>query len=203
MSPSNGDNGQPEAPLEPSHHRGNHTHAPIVPYSVTTLTPVDSGVNTAHQLTNEVRRSESPVAMATIPPPAILHRGSEAPQSGPGVYYSIAEDGGRSLTEDGQFLSSRGNGRGSGRGSLGESESSHEREEVAEEKVGQGEEGEGEREGEREREGEGEGEGVSAEEEEEVLGKVTEVVKAVMELSNRVSLSTPEQYVELVKVILY
>ena len=207
MSPSNG---QPEAPSEPSHHRGNHTHAPIVPYSVTTLTPVDSSGNTAHQLTNEIRRSESPVAMATIPPPAILQRGSEVPQSSsPGLYYSIPEDGGRSLTEDGQFLSSRLNGSGS----MVESESNHEPEEKAEEMMGQGErererEREGEREGEREEgEGEGEGEGekegedVSAEEEEEVLGKVTEVVKAVMELSNRVSLSTPEQYVELVKVM--
>ena len=36
--------------------------------------------------------------------------------------------------------------------------------------------------------------------EEEVLGKVTNVVKAVMELSHRVSLSPPDEYLELVKV---
>lgn len=120
--------------------------------------------------------------MVPVPPPAILQRGNEAPPTtGPslsaGVYYSIPEDGGRSLGEDGRF----GNSKGNGRGSAAESESSHEGEEK----------------------GGGEGEGGRVKEEEEILGKVTEVVKAIMDLSNRVSLSSPEQYVELVKVSAY
>ena len=49
-------------------------------------------------------------------------------------------------------------------------------------------------------EGEGGTEEKVEEGEEEVLGKVTNVVKAVMELSNRVSLSPPDEYLELVKV---
>ena len=36
--------------------------------------------------------------------------------------------------------------------------------------------------------------------EDEVLGKVTDVVKSVMELSNKVYLSPPDEYLELVKV---
>ena len=254
---------------EPVRSRGNHTHAPIIPYSVTTLTSVDS----SHQAISETRRSESPhhpIGMATIPPPAILQRSNEASQPSPApspvVYYSIPEDGGRSLGDDGQFGPSRTGGRSlgedgqfgpsrtggrslgedgqfgpsrtggrslgedwqfgpsrtggrslgedwqfgpartggrslgedgqfgpsrtggrslgddgqfgpsgsDGRGSVAESESSHEGDET--------------------------GEGGTGEEEEEVLGKVTEVVRAVMELSNRVSLSPPDQYIELVKV---
>ena len=82
----------------------------------------------------------------------------------------------RSLREDGQFVSIR--------SSIAGSESSRE----GGERGGEG--------------GSGEvrevGEGVGAE---EVLGKVTDVVKAVMELSNRVSLSPPDEYLELVKVL--
>ncbi|CAI8043409.1 Focal adhesion kinase 1 [Geodia barretti] len=154
---------------------------PIVPYSVTTITHGDSP---APQMTSDLRRSESPchpVAIAPIPPPSILLRGNEgAPtESTPsgGVYYSIPEDGVRSLREDGQFVSSR----GSGHGSITGSESSREGE------VGVS--------GEMEEKGEV-GEAVG---EEEVLGKVTNVVKAVMELSHRVSLSPPDEYLELVK----
>ena len=88
----------------------------------------------------------------------------------------------RSLREDGQFVSAR----GSGRGSMAGSESSREGEVGGE--LGEREEKEEEEEG-----------GVRVGEE-EVLGKVTEVVKAVMELSNRVSLSPPDEYLELVKV---
>ena len=97
-------------------------------------------------------------------------------QPGPssGVYYSIPEDGGRSLGIDGRF-----GGSGGVRGSMVASESSHEAE---------GEEGGG---------AEEQGDEVQ---ENEVLGKVTDVVKAVMELSNRVSHSSPDQFVDLVKV---
>ena len=77
----------------------------------------------------------------------------------------------RSLREDGQFVSIR--------SSIAGSESSRE----GEERGGEVREV---------------GEGVGAE---EVLGKVTDVVKAVMELSNRVSLSPPDEYLELVKVL--
>ena len=142
--------------------------------------------------------------MAPIPPPSILLRGNEAPppDSVPlsGIYYSIPEDGGRSLNEAGQFVSFRESG------SLADSESSRDdgegvsREE--EEGVSREEEGEGVS---REEEGGGvqreEGEGVEMVGEEDVLGKVTEVVKAVMELSNKVSLSPPDEYLELVKVV--
>ena len=63
---------------------------------------------------------------------------------------------------------------------------------------GRGEEEGGEGRGEEEEEEGGEGRG--EEERGEVLVKVTEVVKAVMELSHKVSLLTPDGYVELVKV---
>ena len=59
------------------------------------------------------------------------------------------------------------------------------------------------REGEEAREGEevgGESVKVVSVNDEEVLKKVTDVVKAVMELSNRVSLSPPDEYLDLVKV---
>lgn len=213
-SPSSGEDGEREPSVErtePIRRGGTHTHAPIIPYSVTTLTPVDS----SHQAINDLRRSESPlipIAMATIPPPAILQRSNEVshpnPAPSPVVYYSIPEDGGRSLGDDGRFgpssiggrsqgedgqlrsggwgLSEGGQSRNGvsedepsrtgGRGSVAESESSHEEDEKA-----------------------GAEDGAVAEEE-EVLGKVTDVVKAVMELSDRVSLSQPDQYVELVKV---
>lgn len=98
---------------EPVHSHGNHTHAPIVPYSATNRTSVDS----SHQSIDETHQTQSqnhPIAMATISPPAL------SPLAG--------------------------------------------------------------------------------EEEEEVLGKVTEVIKAVMELSNHVALSPPDQYIDLVKV---
>lgn len=173
----------PNIPTEPSHHyRGNQTHPPIVPYSVTTITPnIDSISSPPHTSTNEMRRSESPrhpVAMAPIPPPSILQRSNDVPQSDPtpssGVYYSIPEDSGRTLNEEGQFISSTGSGRvsrGSGRGSVVVSEP----DEAIVVLFG-------------------------GDEEEEVLKKVTAVVKAVMELSNRVSFSSPDHYLELVKV---
>ena len=134
--------------------------------------------------------------MAPIPPPSILLRGNEAPppDSAPlsGIYYSIPEDGGRSLNEAGQFVSFRESG------SLADSESSRD--------DGEGVSREEEEGVSREEEGEGvsreeEGEGVEMVGEEDVLGKVTEVVKAVMELSNKVSLSPPDEYLELVKVV--
>ena len=144
--------------------------------------------------------------MATIPPPIILQRSSDhAPRDAPpstDVYYSIPEDGGRSLREDGQFVSSRASERDSELGS----ESSHEGGEggeVREERAiwVEGEGGELSGEGEKGEEEEGERKEVDRVGlEQAVLGKVTDVVKAVMELSNRVSLSPPDQYLELVKV---
>lgn len=148
---------------------------------MTTITHGDSGRGS-----DESRHSESPchpVSTAPIPPPSILLRSNEGPDHTPsgGVYYSIPEEGVRSLREDGQFVSSPGNERNS----ITCSESSRE--------GGEGQRGEEEEEKEEER-----GDIV---EEEEVLGKVTGVVKSVMELSNKVYLSPPDEYLELVKVL--
>ena len=181
-----GDSDNPEQPSrESSQEHSDHTHPPhppIEPYSVTTITPMDSNQSAPSKPSNGIlRRSESPrpPVNVPIPPPAIVRQaGHSSSNLSASIYYSIpVEEGGRSLLPDGRF------GRP---GSVHGSESSHE--------------GDVEGGGERGRLEEGRPEEVGEEAVGDVLKKVTEVVKAVMELSNKVSLSPPDEYVELVKV---
>lgn len=75
---------------------------PIVPYSVTTITPMDSDSHVPHPS----KRSESPIPIITapIPPPPILHR--RPSDDSAGVYYSTPAElsTSRILSERGTFV---------------------------------------------------------------------------------------------------
>ena len=81
---------------------------PIVPYSVTTITPIDPDIPTSHP---SQRRSESPPMIMTlpIPPPPILHQPWRTENDSAGVYYSVPSDmsetgTSRVLSEHGTFV---------------------------------------------------------------------------------------------------
>ena len=83
---------------------------PIVPYSVTTITPIDTDTHTSH---SSQRRSESPPLIMTlpIPPPPILHQPwrTDTDSESAGIYYSVPSemsDTGMSrvLSEQGTFV---------------------------------------------------------------------------------------------------
>ena len=82
---------------------------PIVPYSVTTITPIDADTHTSHSQ----RRSESPPLIMTlpIPPPPILHQPwrTETENESAGIYYSVPSEmsdtgASRVLSEHGTFV---------------------------------------------------------------------------------------------------
>lgn len=82
---------------------------PIVPYSVTTITPIDTDTHTSHSQ----QRSESPPLIMTlpIPPPPILHQPwrTDTDNESVGIYYSVPSemsDTGMSrvLSEHGTFV---------------------------------------------------------------------------------------------------